>query len=288
MNIVSKNIPVNSLDNDWTILNLPSIEELVDLSGIEATNERINLTAGGINEEISLDESKEIKELTVKSYNTLTTDLGSTDKTLVVDKLDLSIGHIKVKGTGTLNIYVRNSFQFTGDSSINNLGDPNQVNLFLENERNIELRGNQKLYASFYGKKKDIYIVGSASFVGNVFTGGDRLEFSGGSVDNLSQVFFVPNGKVKISGTGSGKFRGTIMAKEFQSSGGSQVYFQDHSDLVNGPISLEKSNINFVSGEGNGSAGSNTLLIPTNNELIIKQESMKENSSLDSKMEQIN
>ncbi|MGG2109972.1 PilX N-terminal domain-containing pilus assembly protein [Lysinibacillus pakistanensis] len=57
---------------------------------------------------LSLTDNSYIKNMSLLENRTLTIDVGDKDRTLVIDNLNGSNGHLRVQGTGKLNILVRN------------------------------------------------------------------------------------------------------------------------------------------------------------------------------------
>src|SRR5699024_10121205 len=73
------------------------------------------------NYQLNLDRDYYFKKGNISSDNTLIINIGHEDRNLVFDELEFNWGHLKINGTGTLNIYVKNKFTPGG-------GDVNKEN----------------------------------------------------------------------------------------------------------------------------------------------------------------
>ena len=78
---------------------------------------------------LNLTGNTHFKEFKVAENNTITINVGDTDKDLYIEDLNVLQGHIKIIGTGKLNIYVKDSLRIKG--SFNDGGDVSQINFYI-------------------------------------------------------------------------------------------------------------------------------------------------------------
>lgn len=171
--------------------------------------------------------------ITLTSNSDLYLDIGSNDRTMVVKNLDLSNGHIHLLGEGTLTIYVLEQITFGSGSTINQDGETKQVNLFYAGTERLQLSGAQKINGSIYAKYADLDFTAGSGFIGNIFSGGEEIRFSGGT-EVISQLVLAPNAEVIAEG--GSNFYGMIIAKMFKSEGGIKINYSEPF-ILDGPIS---------------------------------------------------
>lgn len=233
------------------------------------------------NAEFTLDDNYYFQEILISGYRNLTLDSGDQDHFIIVDHLNIGNGDIYIKGKGNLTIYVTDRITLGAGSVLNKLGPNggdkhelvNQLNIFYAGENNLTFANDVKIYGSMYVKTADIRFSGSVGVMGNIFSGGKNFEITGGSSENLAQVFFAPKAKFKI--TGGGALKGRIISEDFEISGGATVEFTDDLDFKEGPISPSK--IGIEGNAGNNNADENKVnKFPTNKSLIIKGNPMQE------------
>src|SRR5699024_4515351 len=131
-------------------------------------------------------------------------DLQGSDREIVVNDLNMANGHIELKGSGNLNIYVQNKIKMTSGSKINitrddlSKGDSNRVNIFYSGDNYIQLTDDEQIYGSIYSNSKlsNLYLTGSGAIHGNIFSRGDEISLSGGS-DIVTQLVLAPNATVR-------------------------------------------------------------------------------------------
>lgn len=175
---------------------------------------------------LNMTSSLNFNEIEVSSNNKLIINVGNTDKEIVVKTLNLSPGHIQLNGIGNLTIFVEDSFDLNGGSSINENSDFNRLKIYVKSKTKPEtfkLSGSQKIYGSLFAENANIDFSGGGGFIGNIITGGKTVEFSGGSWIN-SALIFAPNADVTFSGGANAK--GIIIGKSFSSNGGSGITYQ--------------------------------------------------------------
>ncbi|RKL65920.1 hypothetical protein CR203_17765 [Salipaludibacillus neizhouensis] len=182
------------------------------------------------NYEFVLDQDFYIPEIKINSNRNVTIDIGDSNKVIVVDHLNIPNGHLNIKGNGSLKMYITAGITMGSGSTINNNGNSDQLQLFLQSSNNpsqpksLTLGGAQKIFASFYGEDTNISLSGGGGFQGNILTGGTSINISGGS-DNKTRVFYAPNAHFSMGGGGA--LKGRIISNSFDASGGSQVTFEE-------------------------------------------------------------
>lgn len=192
---------------------------------------------------LNMDQNLEYKEIILNENNKLTINLENHDREIVVDHLNVQNGHIDIKGTGNLTIYVREKITMGAGSKINeNTKDPKRLLVYQQGSNEINLSGDQKIYGSLYAEQSNIIITGGGGFQGNIYSGGKRVQVKGGTHVN-TQLFLVPNAKFELSE--GGHIKGSIIADSFTGTGGGSVTFgESGSGLIPNPP-----NINY--GDGN-------------------------------------
>lgn len=175
-----------------------------------------------------------LKNFTVASNRTLTIDVGDLDKNLYMDNFAFNEqGNINIKGTGKLNIYIKNSFKFMGSSTMNNSGSFENLNIYYNGQSNMEFAGDSRTKASIFINSASLKIDGSGSIQGHIYSGGPSITIGGGSFNHNTYIY-APNAEVKLSG--SGTVVGGIMAYSVKSSGNPTVTYQknSNSDITSG------------------------------------------------------
>ncbi|MEG0258629.1 MAG: pilus assembly PilX N-terminal domain-containing protein [Lysinibacillus sp.] len=211
---------------DWDKLKPPANLEVVHSDGQKALiiNNGDFLATNYItnNSTLKLSNSTHFKRFAVNESNIVTIDVGDTDKHLYIDNLDIIEGHIKVVGTGKLNIYVKNSIKING--SFNKMGDANQVNFFYNGRTDLNISGNTQATASLYSNSTEanLSFTGSTGFSGNIYTNAKSVKLSGASNSN-GQYIIAPFAKVELSGSGS--IKGALLADSLYADGGTSVTF---------------------------------------------------------------
>lgn len=200
-----------------------------------------------------------------QNYN-LTIVVGNSDRSIVVDHLDLTNGHIKLEGNGKLTIYVTGKITMGSGSTINNNGDVAKLDVYLkgsgpsENRKKVTLSGSQKVFGSLYAEDADISLQNGGGFFGNIFTGGNNFKISGGSY-NQAQLFFAPHAFFDMESGGT-KFDGMIIADSYSISGGWNVTYKELK-FTDGPISPSALSIGTEGGSGGGTSLEPTGASPT-------------------------
>ncbi|WP_144461928.1 DUF7305 domain-containing protein [Siminovitchia fortis] len=178
---------------------------------------------------LEIRDNLEFNEIKLNENNTLNLDLGGMDRGIVVKKLNVTNGHIKIEGDNKLTIYVTDSIVMGSGSSINEEGKINQLNVFLEgshdpkNPKTLKLGGNQKIYGSLYAEDANIEFGAGGGFQGNLLTGGKSVKLSGGS-RTTSALVFAPDANVEISE--GGMVTGAVIAQSLDMKGGAGITYK--------------------------------------------------------------
>ncbi|MDD4169478.1 MAG: pilus assembly PilX N-terminal domain-containing protein [Desulfotomaculaceae bacterium] len=175
----------------------------------------------------TISEDGYFSKIEIKADTTLTIDTGSGDRIIRVGTLDMPQGHIVLRGTGRLFLYVDDYIFMQGSSTINNNGDSNRAFLYYNGSGDLEWSGNQKVYGSAYINNADLAIGGSASITGHIVSGGDSVNVTGGAAADVRAIY-APYADLKL--TGSGEITGVVVAKRISLSGNSRITYNDSMD----------------------------------------------------------
>ncbi|MGE6514518.1 DUF7305 domain-containing protein [Lysinibacillus sphaericus] len=194
---------------------------------------------------LHLTDDTHFKQFKVDQNNTLTINVGNTDKNLYIEDLSILQGHVNIIGSGRLNIFVNNKFNLKG--SLNKNGNANQVNLFYNGSSAITIGGETQTAASLYSKQADLTFTGGIGITGNIYTGSDNVTFNGGTNAN-GQYIIAPNATVTLEG--GAHIKGAILADNLIANGGTSVTFTESTVTppssgypeFGDPISLIKEN----------------------------------------------
>lgn len=206
-----------------------------DYNVIQNGNVRINAWQAN-NYTLNLTDNASFQDILITSNMTLNIYVGNTNKSIVVNDLNIENGHIKLIGTGNLTIYVKGNITMGAGSTINEMRNTNisdlinKLTVYVDKSSNpskpkeIKLDGAQKIYGSLFAKDSNIDIAGGGGFQGHIFTGGSSVSISGGGSGNPSYIY-APNADIKLSG--GGIVKGTIVGKTLDASGGTSVTYQN-------------------------------------------------------------
>lgn len=160
------------------------------------------------------------KSFNVSQNNTITLNTGDKDINMYVDKLDISQGHIKITGTGKLNIIVKDSVNIKG--SFNDNGATDQATIYYQGASSVTFSNETFLYGSFYTNTADLTLTGGAALKGNIYSGGSNITISGGVPTN-GQYIIAPDADLKL--LEGGKITGTVVAKSIYANGGTSINY---------------------------------------------------------------
>ncbi|MFB2516607.1 MULTISPECIES: polymer-forming cytoskeletal protein [unclassified Lysinibacillus] len=177
---------------------------------------------------LNLTGNTHFKEFKVAENNTITINVGDTDKDLYIEDLNVLQGHIKIIGTGKLNIYVKDSLRIKG--SFNDGGDVSQINFLYSGSKSLALTDETKLNGSLYAKDADLSFTGGVGVKGNIYSGGNNITFNGG-FNSEGQHIIAPNADVKV--VAGAHIKGAIVADRIIVDGGASITFSE-SNASNG------------------------------------------------------
>lgn len=261
---------IKSLDNSYLIPELPPFPDfptdnkipeddsvgghkVIDKGDLLITHSKANYYV------LQMEEDLKFTNIEFNSNRNLTIDVGVKDRTIVVNHLDLTNGHIKIIGDGKLTIYVTGKITMASGSTINNGGDVAKLDVYLQGSntpgepKELTLSGSQKVFGSLYAEDANIVLGAGGGFFGNIFTGGTSFKITGGSY-NQAQLFFAPNAFFDMESGGT-RFEGMIIADTYSISGGWNVNYKE-LNFTEGPISPASLGMGN-GGSGGGSGGTN-------------------------------
>ena len=151
---------------------------------------------------------------------TITIDVGSGTRKIVVGTLSVGQGFIELQGTGNLIFYVENSFSLTGSSVINTGSDASKVHMYYSGAADVNLSGATHYYGSIYLENAGMYITGSGGITGHIISGGSTVSISG-AANVYIRAIYAPNADVSI--TGSGSISGLLVANTLSLSGSASI-----------------------------------------------------------------
>ncbi|HSV31995.1 MAG TPA: hypothetical protein VLH40_08260 [Atribacteraceae bacterium] len=225
-NVISKprhrnigNIITGSRGNLAAIRNysMPVFPEFPDLPG------RVDFVTDWVpGENYSIDQDGSYELIRVTGNRRLRVDVGDGDRRLRVRNLDISQGHIELIGKGKLFLYVEESFNLGGDSTVNHTGVPGDVIMFYRGSARLRPAGNTRFVGSIFAEKANIDIRGSAGITGHIITGGSEVTVTGDVTANV-RVLYAPQATVSL--TGSAMVRGAIVSNIFNATGAASVIY---------------------------------------------------------------
>lgn len=207
--------------------------------------------------DLTLDNSK------IYSFNTVYVDsnynlyinVGSQDRTIVINSLNIDTGNIILQGTGKLTVFVLNQFTMGSSSTFNSNGSVNRLNVYYPGTSAIAFSGGQQVNGSLYVKTADITIAAGSGFNGEIVTGGNNVTVKGGSAVN-TQLFYAPN--ASFSMLNGSLLNGKIVCKSFSASGNALVNY----------VNMDTGSLPFTFPNPGGTA--NTPSTPPANLLVTK------------------
>lgn len=196
----------------------------------DSSNKTLLINTGGLysntwmtqNYTLPLTQDTRFTTFNIEQNNTLTLDIGNRNINLFIDDLNIPQGHLKISGTGTLNIYVNKMTQVKG--SINDKGNPNSLNIYHYGsaQNGVNFSNETQLYGSFYTKNSNVKFTNSAGLYGNFYSGGSKVEISGG-VQSAGQWLVAPNADLLLYG--GGEIIGTVLANTIYMDGGTEINY---------------------------------------------------------------
>lgn len=193
-------------------------------------------------DELLLDTNTYFSELNIIQNSKLTINVGNNDVNVVVDKLIISgNSELLIKGTGTLNIYIKNSFDLSGSGKMNIDGTNNskKLTMYYYNSSPITFSNGTQFCGIFQSDQAPITFTSGnlQSFIGTIISSTSSEIVVSGGFRTITNILYAPKATVRISAT----FDGSIISKKMYSSGG---------ESINGPTSAIDITIPVSSGGG--------------------------------------
>jgi len=160
----------------------------------------------------------------------LTIEIGDSDRIIRTDNLRVTgDGKIKLNrtGSGRLILYVADTFELTGSSTINNGGDYNALLMYFAGNA-LNMAGNTKFVGSVYALKSDINIAGSGGITGHIVTGGNQIKVTGNALANV-RVLYAPEAALEVNG--SGAIRGIAVVRDIGIVGNGCIILDESLNL---------------------------------------------------------
>ncbi|KOS69324.1 hypothetical protein AEA09_12645 [Lysinibacillus contaminans] len=205
---------------------IPSAPKFLNIVDDSLLTELSSISTGA-NNSISLLNDSYIPNISIRSNATLTIDVGDQDRTLVIDDLTSSGGNIRIKGTGKLNILVRNKLSIV-DFLASNERTPFDTTIYYEGASPLSF--SKKVESNLYTKYSSVSL-SSAHISGNLIVGG-VLNNSGdtkfGNEDHHI-VILAPNSSIKFGG--SSTIFGTIIGNKVDTIGANTKHIYDKNKL---------------------------------------------------------
>ena len=171
-----------------------------------------------------IDQDGYYSSISATSNRTITINVGSATRYIVVGSLSVGQGNITLQGTGNLVLYVENSFSLTGSSVINTGGDESKVTMYYSGSNTLNFGGSTEFNGSIYLEDADITITGSGGITGHIICGGSTVNVTGNADANVRAVY-APEADINV--TGSGRIRGLVIANELSLSGSGRIIYDN-------------------------------------------------------------
>lgn len=176
----------------------------------------------------TIDADGEYAEISLSNFSQLVIDVGHGERHIVVDKFTAANDStITIVGTGRLYLYVRNQFSMSNFVTFNKGGDATQVTLYYDGTAKLAPANDTEFHGSVFVNKADVSLSNFSNIVGNLISGGNRVELS-----NLSQVepgglagqvIYAPNAHVKMSNHAT--VFGSIVCHSFEAANNVRVVY---------------------------------------------------------------
>lgn len=177
---------------------------------------------------LNMTQNLSLNSIRIASGYQLNINVGSENRSLVVNNLDMPNGFINIAGTGKLTIYVTGNMTMDSGSIINTGQNINKLDIYLKGSgiptspKSLSIAGAQKIYGSLYAEDANLSLGGGSGFQGHIVTGGKNVTIDGGA-SAISQLIYAPNATFLVSGGATVK--GSIVAKSLTADGGSRIQF---------------------------------------------------------------
>lgn len=171
------------------------------------------------NYQLNLDRDYYFKKGNISGNNTLIINIGHEDRNLVFDELEFNWGHLKINGTGTLNIYVKNKFT-PGGGNVNKENGVDQLTVYYEGTDTIDF-SVVNINANIFVKKANVRAGGGGNRTGLLVSGGASVVFDNNA--HMDSIIVAPYAEVKLTG---GKTNGVVIADKLEISGGTILNYK--------------------------------------------------------------
>lgn len=190
---------------------------------------------------INLNENYRFDKIEISNHGTLNINVGNEDREMIVNSLSVD-GQLNIIGSGSLTIYISNSFDFSG--RVNSSDKLEQLIIYLKGAPNQIIKSNGgDVYASIYAESADIDLGGNGGTIhGHLITGGKNVTVRGGGKIKATAIY-APKAAVWM--TGSGTMKGIVVADTLRMSGGGSLEFGDLSDDTVLEIIIENKDYQF-------------------------------------------
>ncbi|MBC8382930.1 MAG: hypothetical protein H8E22_03830, partial [Candidatus Cloacimonetes bacterium] len=170
--------------------------------------------------EYLIDDDGYYSSISATSSRTITIDVGSGTRRIVVGSLSVGQGYIELLGTGNLIFYVENSFSLTGSSIINTGGDASKVHMYYSGAADLNFAGSTEYNGSVYLETASVRIGGSGGITGHIICGGSSVDVNG-AANAYVRALYAPNADASI--TGSGSISGILVANTITITGSGSI-----------------------------------------------------------------
>lgn len=179
---------------------------------------------------LNVSDNLEFKEIILNENNTLNINVGSLNREIVVEHLNVLNGHIRIEGSGKLTIFVKDKITMGSGSTINAApGNAEKLKIYQKGSNLISLSGDQKIFGNLHAETANIKIGNGGGFQGDIYTGGTEITVDGGTWVN-SQLFLAPNAKFTLAG--GGKIKGMVIADSFVGTGGGSLTYDQTNPTI--------------------------------------------------------
>ncbi|WP_107838194.1 pilus assembly PilX N-terminal domain-containing protein [Metasolibacillus meyeri] len=154
-------------------------------------------------------------------FPTIDINIGSNTVNLLIENLSLGQStNLNIIGSGTLNIYVKNSLNLGGAIS-NQSNHAGKVNIYYAGTTEPQFSGSQQtVHGSLYVEKSNLTLDGSKTIAGHIMSGGNRISLLGGGPPS-GHYILAPNADV----IANNNYTGVILAKTFTGTGNAQINY---------------------------------------------------------------
>ena len=199
--------------------------------------------------------NKYFETIELKGTSSITLNTGtSAEDTLRLRLRSLKLSaqsSIELIGEGKVELYVDQTVEMSGGSSVNEDGDVNNVLLYYQGfnevdlaepeQEDFEMGGNTIFNGSLHADQANITLRGTAGIQGNVTTNGNVDIY--GDASAISRLIYNPNGSVTAHG--NVKIRGAVITNDFLGSGNTSLVYDPEFDAPPPPFEGEILNLVF-------------------------------------------